>query len=605
MDEQFNLPQAPLSDSPGAPLEPTPLGPTEPHSSIMKKVLIFGGLVVALLLGVFLWWLFAASGQSLAISIAAPDRVQTGVPVEIAVNMNNDSGTDLKDAQVSLSLPENFIFVGVPGKRSVENKMIGTLAERKLTKATFLVMATGGENSIAEIRAAVSYVPGALSSRFEKRMSASVVVGEQGLELSVAPPTKAFGGEEFTTEIHYKNVSAVDFYGVTLKMLYPPGFSFKSATQAPRDMTNTAWELGSLPAGGEGQFSIKGYILGQDNENFNLEALISAAIGEASYDIARQTGTVNLAPAPLSIRIEPTIGRDAVFGAGQTIRYKAQYTNNTSIALRDVIIQAKLIGEMIDLRKVDSLGVLRASDATIVWNASRVPELANLPPGFSGSIDFGITLKPDFPITRLSSKNYSVSVKSQIESPTVPANVASNKTIGISEVSNKIRGNLIGAAGGYYRDIASGIANKGNLPPRVGQMTQFTIHWSLRNTSTDVEDVVLRAFLGPNVAYTGVSKTTVASTTLEYNDRTQEVVWRIPKIAATRGVLSDPPQMIFQVALTPAQNQLGNYADLIGETALSYKDSFTQEVREARLKTVTTRVPEDLTVANMDRVVRE
>jgi len=574
-------------------------------SGRMKKVFIFGGSGILLLIGVFIWWLFAGSGQSLAISIAVPDRMQTGIPVEVAVNMNNDSGSELKDAQVSLSLPDGVIFVGVPGRRTVENQRIGALPEHKLTKTVFTIMATGIQNTIVELKAEVSYVPGALSSRFAKSATTKVVIGEPGIEVSVAPPVKVFGGEEFTTDINYRNVSTFNFDSAQLKLIYPAGFSFKSATVQPSDVNNSIWEIGSLPAGGEGILSIKGSVSGQDGENFDIRALIAAAVGEGFYDVANQVSTVGLAPAPLSIRVDVLPSREAVFSLAEQVRYRLTYTNNTQTALKDVIVQAKIIGEMFDLRTLQSSGVLRSSDNTIVWNASRVPDFTLLAPNASGVLDFLIQTKAAYPITRLGSKNYSLIVRAQIESPTVPANVAAGKTLGVSELNSKIRGSLMLAALGYYRDTQSGITNSGSLPPRVGQNTQFTIHWQLRNTSTDVESIVVRAFLGPNVRYTGAFKSNVASSTPEYNDRTQEMIWRVPKMQATQGVLSDPAELTFQVELAPSATQIGTYPELVKAPTVEYQDLFTGEKLNSSAKEITTRLPDDLSIANLERSVKE
>jgi hypothetical protein len=172
-------------------------------------------------------------------------------------------------------------------------------------------------------------------------------------------------------------------------------------------------------------------------------------------------------------------------------------------------------------------------------------------------------------------------------------------------VTNKLRGALNVATKGYYRDATAGIVNKGDMPPKVGAATQFTLHWVLKNTSTDVEGVRVHAFLGPNVRYTGVFKTNVGSTTPEYNDRTQEIAWSIPNISATRGILSDPLDLTFQVELTPAIDQLHTTPSLIGETQVSYKDLFTGEMLAGKANTLSTQLPDDLTIFNIAKSVNQ
>ena len=574
-------------------------------AKLAKKIIITIAVLAGLLFGVAVWWMFSNSGKDLTVDIIAPEKLQVGIPVEIAVALSNDSGSELKDAQVSMTIPEGMIFVGVPGQRSVENHKLGTLQADKLTKDIFKIMAVGPENTVSQVKVSVSYIPGALRSRFEKVLTEDLVVGEPGIELSIAPPTKVFGGEGFNTDISYRNNSATNFDNLQLKLIYPIGFSFNSATMPASDAGNTVWQLGALPAGSEGKFSVKGSLVGQDNANFEIKAVLSSQIDESAYDVAEKSASLSLAPSPLSIRINVGDDDNAVFSPGTNITYRLSYANNTAVGLRDVIVRAKLVGEMFDLRTLRTAGVLRSSDNTIIWNAARVPEFATLPPNASGFLEFNIQTKAAYPITRLSSKNYTVTVQAVIESPTVPRNVAADKTIGQTEITNKMRGALNIALLGYYRDAVSGIVNAGPMPPKVGVPTQMTLHWVLRNTSTDVSDVQIRASLGPNVRYTGVSKSNLASSTLEYNDRTQELSWTIPKIQATRGVLSEPIDMAFQIELTPAIDQLRTSPQLITETKVSYIDAFTGLQQIAGAGPLTTQLPDDATIANINKSVQE
>ena len=586
------------------PVTPASVETPQP-THLAKKIIVTTAIIAGLIFAFAVWWMFSGNGKSLAVDILVPEKLQTGIPVEFAVTMNNDSGSDLADAQVNLTLPEGIIFVGVPGEHSVENRRIGNLDAKKLTKEVFNVMAVGAENTVMKVQASVSYIPGALRSRFEKQISKDVVIGEPGITLSIAPPAKVFGGESFDTEVTYKNNSQTNFDNVAIKLAYPSGFSFTSATAAASDSANTTWQLGALPAGSEGKFSVKGFLVGQDNANFEIRATLSSQIGDASYDIASQTASLSIAPSPLSIRINVGDDDNSIFSPGSGLTYRLSYANNTTVGLRDVIVTAKLVGEMFDLRTLKTSGVLRASDNTIVWNAARVPEFANLPPNASGFLEFGITTKSAYPITRLSSKNYTLAVQAAIESPTVPRNVAANRTLGQTSISNKMRGALNIATLGYYRDAIAGIINKGPMPPKVGVATQTTIHWVLRNTSTDVSDIHVRAFLGPNVRYTGISKTNAASTTLEYNERTQELGWSVPRIPATRGILSEPVTMIFQIELTPAIDQLHTSPKLILDTGMSYTDTFTSEPLSGGAASLTTSLPDDATIVNIAKGVQE
>lgn len=576
-----------------------------PHSTLAKKILLIASGLIVVLGGIAGYMFFGSGGkEELDLRITVAEELSRGVPADLVVHIQNSSGSDLADAQISLALPDNVIFVGVPGSRTVENRAIGTLRAGELKKETFTVMAVDGENTVAQFKAALSYVPGALRSRFEKAVLQDVVIAAAGIDLSLSIPGKVLSGEQFTTEVTYKNNSQINFEEVELLFKYPFGFTFDSADVPAASTAGTTWKIGTLAPNATGTIKIKGHFVGSDNAQFDLSAALNALVGEARYDVAANTASATLSPSPISLRIDVDGGSSRPITAGQIVTYRITYTNNTDIPLKDVIVTAKPIGEMFDLRTINSQGVLRASDNSIVWNASRAPDLASLVPGATGVVNFSIATKPIFPITRLSSKNFTVSVRAQAESKTVPANFSSERSLGIGEITTKMRGALGFVATALYRDAASGIVNAGALPVRVGQKTQFTVHWILKNTSTDVTGVKLATSLGPNVRYTGVFKSSTGEAPV-YNERTQEFSWAVPSISATKGIISSPVELIFQIEIIPALDQIGEYPQLVGPVTGSYFDSFVEETRELKEEQITLALPDDITTVGVDKRVKE
>ncbi len=575
-----------------------------PRSSFKKKLLLslIGFIILGLGAAVYMV-MRPTNGQGVDVVINFPDQLQYGVPTTLDVGVTNNSGDTLEQAQVALEIPSELIFIGSPSQKTVENRTVGDIESGVVRKESFMVMATGDENIVRQIKASVSYVPGTLSSRFEKSISKDLVLAPGGFTVSIAAPTKALSSEEFLTEITYTNNTTIEYDAVQLKLKYPTGFVVKSVSSSTLDAASSLWDLGVVRAGQSGKVTVKGFVVGQDNAAFVISGALSALIGEVRYDVAQGGANITLSPSPLSLQVALDGGNTQILSAGQNIKYRLTYTNNTQIALKDVIVSAKLVGEMFDLKSIKTEGALRASDNTIIWNASRIADLSLLAAGATGVVNFEIATKASYPITRLSSKNFTVGVKAQIESPTVPVGVATSKTIGLTEITNKMRGTLGFAATGYYRDATSGIANAGALPAGVGRPTQFTIHWTLKNTSTDVTSVALKAFLGPNVRYTGIYK---SSNTISpfYNDRTQEITWSVPSITATQGILSAPVELVFQVELTPAADQVGEFPQLIGESSGSYTDMFTGEQLQLKDAAITTQLPDDSSVQKTDRSIK-
>ncbi|MDP2696187.1 MAG: hypothetical protein Q8O87_02970 [bacterium] len=566
-----------------------------------KKIIWTISIVAVILIAVFgFMWLQSLRGRNLMVSFTSPDDVLVGVPFVVSVNVVNDAGNILKDASLTLSLPDDVNFLGSGANKRTESIDLGNLGSGTLLKEDFQLIALGEGSTIKKIEAVVTYSPGAISSKFEKTANLDLVVKDLGLALDVSAPVKVFNGENFEIKISYRNASNIDFNDISLTINYPPTFSFKSATLKP-DASNNSWQLGDLRSGSEMEFTITGTVVGPANAFFEFPAILETGFLGKRYAVSIKSAALSIAPSPLALNIVLNGNNNTIIYPGDTLVYKLNYANNTDIGLRDVIIEAQLSGSLLNLSTLITGGVLRSADNTIIWNASRVSELKSIAPGGSGSVEFRVQTG-DYPIRRLSDKDFIVSVTGRIESPTVPSFVAADKIIGAAFLENKVGGGLLVDAQALFRDAASGILNQGPLPPRVGQPTNFTIHWLVSSFATDMRDIEVRAFLGGNVKFTGVVKSNTSSKPT-YNDRTQEIVWRIDRVAANKGVLGEPFEAIFQVEAIPAVDQVGRYMTLMQATSASGVDEFTGAQVASSDLPLSTRLDDDSTVSDSQGII--
>lgn len=572
--------------------------------TIRKAIII---IFVFLLIGagaVYYFWRQASVARGLTLEIKAPEeQILLGVPFAIIVNVGNESSSLLQDVKLTVNLPEGLVFAGSPPEKNVDYKNLGNLGAGSLTKEEFKLMAISGEKTIKKVRASVNYLPTALGSRFEKSGEVDLIIGNPAITLDLAMPKKIFSGEEFEIQVSARNISDTDFSGLELKMEYPPTFTFGKSTLVP-DIGNNVWDLGGLMKGSETSFTISGNVIGPDNAFFDFKADIETIILGRSYTINHRSAVLSIAPSPLSIAISLNENPEYIVSLGDELNYTLIYANNTDVGLRDVIIKAKLIGEMFDFPSLITTASFRSTDNTLIWNAANTPGLAVLSPGASGTVDFRLKAKSAYPIKRLSDKNFTLKVEAEIESPTVPYFVTAEKTVGLAKLENKVSGKVLIDTKVFFRDAASGILNKGPFPPRVNQLTNYTIHWLISNYSTDVSNVEVKAFLGGNVRFTGVAKSNI-NVLPTYNERTQEMTWAIDKIVATKGVIDKPIEAIFQVEATPSVEQVGQYITLIQSTTIKATDLFTSQPLTSSDFEVTTSLPDDLTVAGQKGLVQQ
>ncbi|MEK7590547.1 MAG: hypothetical protein AAB454_02440 [Patescibacteria group bacterium] len=564
---------------------------------IIVSVSVF---VVAVTIAAFFWYQ-ARSTRGLDIAISAPEQVLLGVPFTITVNVANGAQNVLQDIKLNLNIPEGVVFVGESQDKTVEFKDIGDLGVGSLIKEEFQLMAISGEDTFKRLEVDVGYLPFSLASRFEKSEAVDVGVRGSGIVLDLTAPAKVFSGEGFELVISYRNVSDRDFRNLKLRMEYPPVFSFLKSSVAS-DSGNNIWELGDLRSGSEGTIKINGSVIGPAESFFDFKGSIEGEFLGESYIVSSRSITQSVETSPLSLNILLNGDKDVIVRPGDTLNYTINYANNIDIGLRDVIISAQLVGDMFDLTSLTTNGSLRSFDKTIIWNAANTPNLAVVSPGASGKIEFRIDAKDTYAIKRLSDKNFVLKINATIESPTVPQFVAAAKTISVTSQEAKVAGKATIDAKAFFRDAASGIVNKGPMPPKVGKATNFTIHWLITNYGTDIKNIEVKAFLGGNVRFIGEAKSNTTTIPV-YNERTQEIVWMIDSISAGSGVLSRPSEAIFQVEAIPSVSDIGKYMTLLQPTSLKAADDFTGLEIQASDSGLNTELKDDFTITSQQGVV--
>ncbi len=514
--------------------------------------------------------------RDIAFTLNAPQNVLSGVPFDIEAGAKNNFNNSLNDVKISLVLPDGAFFTGENQGKRYYDKNFGNLGkDANFQERISVVIIPGGQTLKFDVK--ISYYTPALGSkaRFEQTRTVEVSADEPALKLDISAPQKILNNEDFEVEIRYQNISNIQFENTKLKLDYPSFFTFKSATVTPSSRNNI-WKLGSLLAKGvEGNFTIKGKVVNPNDSlsNFEIIGELTAEISGQKYSINKKSAQLNIASSPLILNVSLNNNPNYIASLRDILRYRINYRNSSDIGLNDIVITAKLTGEMFDFKTLVSNSFFDSKSNTITWNVANTPNLRVINPGGEGYVEFQIQAKEYYPIKRQSDKNFTLNVAAEISSPTVPYYVSSDKTISFANLKNNVSGAVTITAKALFYDPSSGINNKGQLPQKVNQPTNFTIHWALTNYSTDVSNVKISAFLQSGVRWTGQVKSSINSVP-SYDERTQEVIWNIDKVLATQGVILSPIEAIFQVEATPNVTQAGQNMPLLGQIMIQAKDDF-------------------------------
>ena len=541
--------------------------------------------------------------KGIVLDVESAEEVLVGVPFEFKVFLSNSTKNVLKQSRLNIHLPEAVAELGGKDPGSVIDVPLGDIGGGSSIEKSFTLIATAEAEIIKRIRTSLIYEVKALGagSRYEESRNFDVRIKDSGIFLDFVMPSQVISGEDFEIDLAYKNVAQLDFRGLEIHLEYPANFSFSRAEPKPSQSVNV-WRLGDLVPEAEGELRVMGSLVGPADAVAEFNISLYGSFSGKDYLLNEKTSNVSIAPSPFSMSILLNDSADYIAKIGDRLFYELKFKNTSDVPMIDVRLKARLIGELFNFAALKSAGIFDSVTNTLTWNTATNPELRLLPPGAAGSVSFDLFLKDSFPIQRLNDKNYFLKVSAEVESPTVPEYIKASRTSAVTAFETKVAGLVQADTRVYFRDAESGILNSGPVPPKVNQPTQYTVHLVIKNYSTDISNVQVRTSLPPAVRWTGMVKSNTGSLPV-YDERTGGIVWLTSKIPATKGIVSEPAETIFQIETTPAVNQIGQHLPLVGPLSLTATDDFTGLELVASDAGVDTSLPDDPTVSGAGRVV--
>ncbi len=571
----------------------------------IKKGVIAGAIIIGIIILMAIFMLVRQmlfqSGNAI-VEISGPTQVESGKLLTYEITYRNENRLTIKNAVLRVSYPENF----KPENNSnfkIENLTsgsfeIGTIKGKTKGKIVLNGKAYSPKGALIYLKASLEYNPSGYSSQFQANGQLGVSVNSAPITLEVLAPQNISSGDVVDYQINYRNDGREVMNNLTIKVQYPDQFIFSSANPGA-SKENNSWDIGSLGAGESGKIVVSGKLEGERDNIKKVEASIGVSEQNEFTAYNSESAQTKIIYSPLAIRQIVNKKEKLNVNAGETLEFNIAYKNNGSIGLRDVIITEKLDGSMLDLSSLKLKGGSFDTDSeAITWKASDIKALENLGANQGGMISFSIKVKNIFPIGEEKDKNFIIKSTAKIDSPDVPTPISMNKIISSNEISMKVNTKLAIDVRGYYAD--NNIPNSGPIPPKVGEETTYTIHWKATNISNDVSGAKVFATLPTNAQMTGSIFPEGAN--LNYNSRTNEMVWTIGNIKSGTGLLFASPEVAFQVKIKPSPDQVGREVDLLGKTTISAKDLFTEESIMGEHREKNTNLLEDSSIAGKFRV---
>lgn len=560
--------------------------------TLIVIVLIF--LLIAI--GAIFWGRYSFSQANVEVNIKAPEDIASGKEIVLTIEYRNNNRVNLNDAYLIINYPSG-VFSPEGKEIYQDQKNLRTISRKSAGQESFEVRFVGEKGEIKNIVATLNYRPQNINSRFENSTSNRVEINSVLISIKVEGPDNAMSGQNVSYSIEYENKTNKDISDLRIEVNYNEDLKIENFIPKPIEESNNIWELNLLRAGEKRTINLEGILGGEEGEDKILRVTIGRVENEEFLQYSRSEYSTKIAPSPLLLVIN--LGnieeKDCNLNPGQRLNYKIEFKNNTDVALRELILKAHLEDSVFDFKTInlEGIGFFDSRQNIITWSGGEVPLLNLLEPNESGSVTFSLDLKKPIPMSSYNDKNFQPMIRTEIGTLTVPAKFAVSELKISKELSCKVNSEIDIKSKVYYYESAPGIFNTGPLPPKVDELTTYTVHWQITNGTNDLENVRVTAILPQGISWSNYYLNKVSNSQVYYNERTKEVVWEIEKVPAGTGFVLSVYELIFQIGLRPSINQVGQSPTLINESSIEGKDMFTEIILKDFSNEVSTNIPDD------------
>lgn len=560
--------------------------PEKPKFTFRRKLIIaFSVIVVLAIFGAAAYFLMVGgtnivSSRNVEISLEGPSSIKGGEPGNWQVAITNKNKTNLELADLRIEYPEgskpisdSFSGTFSGAKNLVERRPIGEIKAGETKTQQISAYLFGEKNTDKTFKLTLEYRPQGSNAILAATKEQIVRLLQSPIEISLELPRETNAGEEIILKVDIISNAQTLIKDVNFKMEYPAGFQYLDSDLKPTAGDNI-WRLGDLESNMKRTIKIRGVLQGQDL----MEIAFRASAGPldengevVAYGFAVQSVILKKPFLKLGVEINGKT-EEVIASVGADLNININWQNTLPTKITNAIIEVKIIGSAVDQRTISvNKGFYRSFDQTLVCNQSSSPELASIEPLEEGKAQFKFSILDSLPVDVIRQGNPVVSLDIMMQAERI------TEEQGKVEVTNHLTKDIkiatlfqLSRRALYY---SGPFKNSGPLPPKVGRETTYTVIWSLTNSSNNVSNAMISAFLPSYVRWLGVVKPLDAD--VSYNQTTGEVVWRAGAVSSGTGILSAGRELAFQISFLPNAGQIGSQPTLVSEVTLSGKDDFT------------------------------
>jgi len=560
--------------------------------NLPKTLIVILILVIFIAVGAIFWGRHSFSKAKVEIDIEVPEEIASGEEISLIIKYENNNRVDLKDVYLIIDYPMGTF--SLEGKEIFqEEEKLGTILRKSEGEKEFRIRFIGEEGSAKNLVAKLNYQPQNINSRFENSALFRIEINSVLIGIDIEGSEETVSGQEVSYLIEYENKTDDDISDLKMELSYSDDFEFKTAEPNPIEEDNI-WQIGLLKSGQKKTINLKGILRGEERENKILKATIGRTENNNFLQYSQKEFITQISPSPLLLRLElQGIGDECNVDPGERLNYKIEFKNNTDIALVELVLKAHLNNKVFDFQTLDlDEGFFDSRQGIITWSGADVSALSLLEPNQSDEVGFSVKIRDPLMFS-YNDKNLQARILAEIETLAVPAKFSVSELRVEKESLCRVNSQLSLGTSAYYYEGESEFANTGPIPPKIDQLTTYTIHWQIFNSSSDVENVRIWSILPQGIDWSDNYSNKVSDSQFYYNERTKEIIWQINKVPAGTGIIFPTYELVFQIGLRPSVNQIGQTPTLINESSIEGKDSFTKVILKDFSPIVDTSLPHD------------
>jgi hypothetical protein len=524
----------------------------------------------------------------LEVKIEGPSEVTLGQEQSYQVTYRNRAFQPVTDAEIRLSWPGDFQSTYTdPWPTETQNNAwkLGILAPGAEGRISIKGIFLGSLGAKSALQAIATYRSQGQSRPREALSTLALDYGKSVFDGVIDLPAKTVAGDQMALGFHLANHGDQELSGLVVRYQFPSGFLPSASTGTALLPTSDGheWEqaLPSLSPGTTSTWRFSGsFVSGSSGE-----ALFKMRVGRLrGTEFLALYGTESVVPVlagDLSLRVVAN-GSDAdrTLQPGDPLRIAIAYKNVSPETLGNVVVNMGVESQINGVSAtgtslVDWNGLEDATHGatntksriqTIRYDKVTVPVFGQLAPGEEGTIE--LTLP-------------TISVTSGTRDAVILLDVTGSlATVGKDKVNRVLRANPIriryrtdadlGIIARYFTEEGAPLGT-GPLPPVAGKTTTYRIEWTINKRLHGLDAIEVSATLPANVAWNNQALADAGD--MVYDEASRTVRWTLNRIP------EDVQELVarFDVALTPADIDIGRFARLLGESRLTATDAATGE----------------------------